>query len=104
MSDPPLPLYKMLPPCESYRRIASESYRRDLNHWRSLAVISPSKRTEINPHRPCVRCAAIRTARLVFIRVAFIQNHSTWNCTAQRIDLVSLRQVWGEGLKSAVIS
>ena len=28
--------------------------------------------TEIGPHRPCVRCAAIRVARLAFIRLTFV--------------------------------
>ena len=44
---------------DSYRRIASESYRRDSNHQRSLEVISPLKNTEIGPCRPCVRFSAI---------------------------------------------
>ena len=33
--------------------------------------ISPQN-TEISPHRPCVRCAAIRIARLAFIHLRFV--------------------------------
>ena len=59
---------------DSYRRIASdsESCRRDSNHWRSLAVISPPKEHRIGPRRPRVRCTAIRIARLAFIGVVFV--------------------------------
>ena len=60
---------------DSYRRIAIESYRRDSNHYRSLAVISPSQNTEFGPRRPCVRCAAIRA-----IGVRWCSIRSTWTC------------------------
>ena len=38
--------------CDSYCRMASESYRRDSNHWHSLAFISPptTVNTESGPH------------------------------------------------------
>ena len=32
------------------------------------------KNTEISPHRPCVRCAAVRNARLAFIRLTFVSS------------------------------
>ena len=57
---------------ESYRRIASESYRSDSNHQRALAVIFHPKNTELGPRRPCVRCAAIRIARLAFVGAVFV--------------------------------
>ena len=37
---------------DSNRRIASESYRRDSNRQRSLAVITPHQNREICPRRP----------------------------------------------------
>ena len=57
---------------DSYCRVASESYRCDLNHLRSLAVIFHPKNTDLDPRRPCVRCTAIRIARLVFVAVVFV--------------------------------
>ena len=51
--------------------------------WRSYL---PRKNTEISPHRPCVRCAAIRIARLAFIRLTFIP-HGTAEWLA-RVDRV----------------
>ena len=36
--------------------------------WRSY----PPPNTEISPHRPCVRCAAVRVARWAFIRLTFV--------------------------------
>ena len=42
--------------------------------------------TEISPHRPCVRCAAIRIARWAFIRLAFVP-HGTAEWLA-RVDCV----------------
>ena len=39
----------------------------------SLAVIAPPKHRErFGPQRPCVRCVAIRNARLAFARVRFV--------------------------------
>ena len=52
--------------------VASENDRNDSNHQRALAVISPPKNTEFDPRRPCVRCAAIRIARLAFVGVVFV--------------------------------
>ena len=37
--------------------------------WRSYL---PPTHRESSPHRPCVRCAAIRIARLAFIRLTFV--------------------------------
>ena len=37
-----------------------------------MAVIYLPQNTEMSPHRPCVCCAVIRIARLVFIRVVFV--------------------------------
>ena len=37
-------------------------------HW--WPHFPPNAKT--GPHRPCVRCAAIRIARLAFVRVAFV--------------------------------
>ena len=71
---------------DSYRRITSESYGRDSNHWRSLAVISPPPNKEIGPHRPCVRCAAFRVARLAFIHATFVP-HGTAEWPA-RVDCI----------------
>ena len=40
---------------------------------RAIAAIRISlQTTEISPHRPCVRCVAIRIAWLAFIRVVFV--------------------------------
>ena len=36
--------------------------------WRSYLP----RNTEISPHRPCVRCAAIGIARLAFSRLTFV--------------------------------
>ena len=73
---------------ESYRRIASESYRSDSNHQRSLAVRSPPRNTEFGPRRPCVRCAAIRIARLAFAGpgVVFIpRGPAEWPARVDRV-------------------
>ena len=37
--------------------------------WRSHLP----KITDIGPHRPCIRCVAIRVVRLAFVRVTFVQ-------------------------------
>ena len=66
------PLLRWAQSPDSYRRIASKSYRRDSNHQRSLAVISLPKNTEFGPHRPCVLCTAIWIARLAFVGVVFV--------------------------------
>ena len=70
----------------SYRRIASESYRRDLNRWRSLAAVSFPENTEIGPRRPCVRCAAIQIARLAFVGVVFApRGTAEWPARVDRV-------------------
>ena len=71
---------------ESYCRIASESYGSDSNHKRSLAVRSPPKNTEFGPRRPCVRCAAIRIARLAFAGVVFVpRGPAEWPARVDRV-------------------
>ena len=37
--------------------------------WQSYLSL---ENTEISPHSPCVRCAAIQIARLAFIRLTFV--------------------------------
>ena len=57
-------------------RLLSQNRQREL----SLQFASPVlvgghislEYTETSPHRPCVRCAAIRIARSALIRVAFV--------------------------------
>ena len=52
----------------------------------SLAVISPPKNIEIGPRRPCVRCAAIRIARLVFVGVVFVaRGTAKWPARVDRV-------------------
>ena len=70
----------------SYRRIASESYCSDSNHQRSLAVRSHLENTDIGPCRPCVRCVAIRIARLACVGVVFVPRGPA-ECAA-RVDCV----------------
>ena len=49
--------------CDNYCRIASKSYRRSLNHWRSLVVISP--------HKTHVQTLVLRDPALVALRFEF---------------------------------
>ena len=55
-----LPQLRWAKSCDSSRRIASESYRRDSNHYISLAVISPTLRSDssraIGVHSCNIRC------------------------------------------------
>ena len=45
-----------------------------------------SQNTEMSPHRPCVRCAAIRIARLAFIRVVFVPlGPAEWPARVDRV-------------------
>ena len=40
----------------------------------------------MSPHRPCVRCVAIRVARLVFIRVVFVpRGTAEWPARVDRV-------------------
>ena len=61
---------------DSHPRSASESYRRDSDHSRSLAVRPPSRDSGIGPHLLDSawkrRCAAMRMARLAFVRATFV--------------------------------
>ena len=70
----------------NYRRVASESYIAAIRiasvRWRSYL---PQKH-RISPHRPCVRCAATRIARLAFIHLTFAP-HGTAEWLA-RVDRV----------------
>ena len=74
---------------DSYRRITSESYRCDSNRQLSLVVIYLPQNTEMSPDRPCVRCAAIRIARLrrlAFIRVVFVpRGIAEWPARVDRV-------------------
>ena len=48
--------------------------------------ISPPRNTEISRHRPCVRCATIRIARLAFIRLAFVpRGTAEWLARVDRV-------------------
>ena len=44
------------------------------------------RNTEISPHRPCVRCAAIRIARLAFVRLTFVlRGTAEWLVRVDRV-------------------
>ena len=46
----------------------------------------PHQNTEISPHRPCVRCAAIQIARLAFIRLTIVpRGLAEWHARVDRI-------------------
>ena len=76
---------------DSYRRIASESYRCDSNRQRSLELISLPQNIGFGPRRPCVRCVAIRIARLAFIGVVFVpRGTAEWPA---RVDRFRCRKV-----------
>ena len=50
--------------------------------WRSYLP----QTTEISPHRPCVRCAAIRIARLAFVRLRFVpRGIAEWFARVDRV-------------------
>ena len=52
--------------------------------WRSY--LPPKHRTEINPHRLCVRCDVIRIARLAFIRLTFVpRGTAEWLARVDRV-------------------
>ena len=51
--------------------------------WRSYL---PPKNTGTTPHRPCVCCAAIRVARLAFIRAVFVpRGIAEWLARVDRV-------------------
>ena len=50
----------------------AQSYRCDSQLLAFVGGHISLENTEINPHRLCVRCAAIRIARLAFIRLTFV--------------------------------
>ena len=65
---------------------ARESYRRDFNHKRSMAVMSPLKTTAIGPHRRCVRCVAIRIVRFAYICVTLTRRGTAeWLARVDRV-------------------
>ena len=70
---------------DSYRRIARELSPR----FESLAFVGghiSSSNTEISPHRPCVRCAAIRIARLAFVHFTFFPHGTAeWPARVDRV-------------------
>ena len=42
--------------------------------------------SEISPHRPCVRCAAVRIARLAFARLTFVPHGAAeWLARVDRV-------------------
>ena len=46
----------------------------------------PPKNTEFGPRRPCVRCAAVRIARLAFVGVAFVpRGTAEWLARVDRV-------------------
>ena len=50
--------------------------------WRSYHP----RNTEISPHRACVRCAAIRIARLAFIRLTFVpRGTAEWHARVDHV-------------------
>ena len=50
--------------------------------WRSYLP----RNTEMGPHRPCVRCAAIRIARLAFIRLTSVpRGTAEWLARVDRV-------------------
>ena len=57
-------------------RELSQNRQRELSlRFESLAFVGGHislENTEIRPNRPCVRCAAIRIARLAFICLTFV--------------------------------
>ena len=51
--------------------------------WQSYL---PPQNAEISPHRPCVRCAAARIARLAFIRLTFVPHGiAEWLARVDRV-------------------
>ena len=51
--------------------------------WRSYLAL---KNTEFGPRRPCVRCTAIRIARLAFVGVVFVPRGSAeWPARVDRV-------------------
>ena len=71
---------------DSCRRIASESYRHNSNHCVRWWLYLLSKHSEIGPHRPCVRCAAIRIVQLAFILTTFVPHGSAdWPARVDRV-------------------
>ena len=92
LSAPPHPVAPAPPPCtvkswssqpksrDSHRKIASESYRRDSNHWRSLAVMSlPKTQTMVRRDLRSL-CGDSNCA----IDVPTCNIRSTWNCRIAR--------------------
>ena len=67
---------------ESLARVIAAIRITSVRWWSYL----PPKNTEIGRQRPCVRCAAIRIARLAFIRLTFVP-HGIAEWTA-RVDSV----------------
>ena len=71
-------------------RDLSQNRQRELSlRFESLAFVGGHislENTKISPHRPCVRCVAIRIARLAFIRSTFVL-HGTAEWLA-RVDRV----------------
>ena len=57
--------------------------------FESLAFVGSHislENTEISPHRPCVRCAAIRIAQLAFIRLTFVPHGiAEWLARVHRV-------------------
>ena len=67
---------------DSYRRIASEN----LNHWRSLAVISPPKTQKLVLTDPAFVMLRFRIAGLAFVHLTFVScGTAEWLARVDRV-------------------
>ena len=62
------------------------SLRKERKTQKSSRISKEKVNKELSPRRPCVRCAAIRIARLAFVGVVFVQRGpAEWSARVDRV-------------------
>ena len=66
--------------------VVAESLARVIAAIQTTSVRWRFQSTEGSPHRPCIRCAAIRVARLAFIHLTFVpRGTAEWPARVDRV-------------------